>query len=150
MATSDPPTSSGSAPRHRITPEQRRRLLDLPGLLPPWLSAAQTMRAAAQEIAFILGAPVAVVGEGPDGWRMLGESREDSSTLSNRIATDASFATTVKSLGAREVVRWRPDGRDYTLTALRYGAGHGHVVLVLDGDWTLAESELLECASALW
>jgi diguanylate cyclase (GGDEF)-like protein len=149
MATSDLLTSSGSAPRHQITPEQRRRLLDVPSSLPPWLSPAQLLRAAAQEIAFILGTPAAVVGEGPDGWRVLGESREDSSTLGSRIATDASFAASVKVLDARDVVRWQPEGREYTLTALRFGAGHGHVVLVLDGDWTSAGSELVECAMAL-
>ncbi len=149
MATSDPPKSSGSAPRHQISLEQRRRLLDLPGLLAPWLSAAQTMRAAAQEIAFILGTPAALVGDGPDGWRVLGESREDSSTLGTRIATDASFVATARLLDGREIVRWHPDGREYTLAALRYGAGHDPVVLVLDGDWTLAESELIECVSAL-
>jgi diguanylate cyclase (GGDEF)-like protein len=149
MATSNLLTSVGSAPRHRITAEQRRRLLDVPDLLPPWLSPAQTVRAAAQEVAFILGTPAAVVGEGPDGWRVLGESREDSSTLGTRIATDASFDTTAKVLDARDVVRWQPEGRDYTLTSLRSAVWHGHVVLVLDGDWTLAGSELLECATAL-
>jgi diguanylate cyclase (GGDEF)-like protein len=149
MATSDLLTGGGSAPRYQITAEQRRRLLDVPALLPPWQSAAQTMRAAAQEIAFILGTPAAIVGEGPDGWRVLGQSREDSSTLAARISTDESFASTVSLLDTREVARWRPDGREYTLIALRFGAGHGHVVLVLDGDWTLAGSELVECATVL-
>ena len=146
MATSTLLSSGGSLPRHRITAEQRRRLLDVSSLLPPWLSPAQTMRAAAQEIAFILGTPAAVVGEGPDGWRVLGESREDSSTLGTRIATDASFDTSAKVLDVRDVVRWQPEGRDYTLTSLRFGDGHGQVVLVLDGDWMLAGSELVECA----
>jgi len=149
MVTSDLLTSGGSASRHQITVDQRRRLVDVPSSLPPWLSPAQTMRAAAQEIAFILGTPAAVVGEGPEGWRVLGESREDSSTLSTRIATDASFDSTARVLEAREVVRWQPEGRDYTLTSLRFGVVPGHVVLVLDGDWTLAGSELLECAAAL-
>ena len=136
-------------PRHRMSADQRRRLADLPSSLPPWLSPAQTLRTAAEEIAQELGVPVAFAGLRGDTWLVLGESREESSTLSTRIASGPTFAQAVERLREVPVARWELDGRQHTLVPLPIGTARYGVVLVLEGDWTLSASELQDCAAAL-
>src|SRR5262245_58676393 len=98
--------AGGSAARHRISPDQRRRLADVPTSLPPWLSPSQTLRTAAQEIAHELGVPVAFAGQQGGAWRVLGESREESSTLGARIGRGPTFAQAAERLHDVPAARW--------------------------------------------
>ena len=141
--------AGGSPTRHRISPDQRRRLADVPLSLPPWLSPYQTLRTAAQEIAQELGVPVAFAGRRGDAWRVLGESREESSTLGARIGRGPTFAQAAERLHDVPAARWELEGRQHTLVPLPIGAAGYGVVLVLEGDWTLSASELQDCAAAL-
>jgi diguanylate cyclase (GGDEF)-like protein len=145
----NPLAAGGSATRHRLSPDQRRRLADVPSSLPPWLSPSQTLRTAAQEIAQELGVSVAFAGRRGDAWRVLGESREESSTLGARIGGGPTFAQVAERLRDLPAARWELEGRQHTLVPLPIGVtGHG-VVLVLEGDWTLSAFELQDCVAAL-
>jgi diguanylate cyclase (GGDEF)-like protein len=141
--------AGGSAIRHRISADQRRRLADIPWSLPPWLSPSQTLRTAAQEIAQELGVPVAFAGQRGDAWLVLGESREESSTLGVRIDAGPTFAQAAERLRDAPAARWDLEGRHHTLVPLPIGAVGRGVVLVLEGDWTLSAAELQDCAAAL-
>jgi diguanylate cyclase (GGDEF)-like protein len=141
--------AGGSATRHRLSADQRRRLADVPSALPLWLSPLQTMRTAAQEIAHELGVPVAFAGFRGGAWQVLGESREDSSTLSARIAHGPTFAQAADALSEAPAARWELEGREHTLVPLPVGPAPRGVLLVLEGDWTLSASELQDCAAAL-
>jgi diguanylate cyclase (GGDEF)-like protein len=81
-------------------------------------------------------------------WRVLGESREESSTLGARIVGPA-FAQAAGSLHEQPAAHWVQDGREHTLVALPVGDVPNHVILILEGDWTLSASELHDCAAAL-
>jgi diguanylate cyclase (GGDEF)-like protein len=141
--------ADGSATRHRISADQRRRLAAVPSSLPPWLTPFQTLRTAAQEIAQELGVTVAFAGQRGGAWQVLGESREESSTLGARIGAGPSFAQAVDRLRDVPAARWEQEGREHTLVPLPIGAaGHG-VVLVIEGDWTLSSSELQDGVAAL-
>ncbi len=141
--------AGGSATRHRLSADQRRRLADVPSSLPPWLSPAQTLRTAAQEIAHELGVSVAFAGQRGGGWLVLGESREESSTLGARIGGGPTFAQAADRLRDNAAARWELEGREHTLVPLPTSATGPGVVLVLEGDWTLSASELQDCAAAL-
>ena len=141
--------AGGSATRHRISADQRRRLAAVPSSLPPWLTPSQTLRTAAQEIAQELGVPVAFAGQRRGAWLVLGESREESSTLGARIGAGPTFAQAVDRLRDVPAARWEQEGREHTLVPLPIGAAGHAVVLVIEGDWTLSSSELQDCAAAL-
>jgi len=150
MTTSDHALAAGgSATRHRISADQRRRLADVPSSLAPWLSPAQTLRTAAQEIAHELSVPVAFAGQRAGGWQVLGESREESSTLGDRIGSGPTFAAAVEALKEAPTARWVLEGREHTLVSLPVGGPGPRVVLILEGDWTLSATELEDCAARL-
>lgn len=142
--------AGGSATRHQLSADQRRRLAEIPSSLPPWLSASQTLRSAAQEIAHELGVSVAFVAHVAGQWRILGESREESSTLAARIASGPTFAAAAEAAQDAPASLWLLEGREHTLVSLPVGpAADDDVLLVLEGDWTLSASELQDCASSL-
>ena len=80
---------------------------------------------------------------------MLGESREESSTLGDRIGSGPTFAAAVESLKEAPAARWVLEGREHTLVSLPVGGPEPRVVLVLEGDWTLSATELEDCAARL-
>ena len=120
-----------------LSAEQRLRLLDVRvDPCPPWLSPAQTLRTAAQEIALDSGRGGGLRGRSGGEWRVLGESREDSSTLGDRIGSGPTFAAAVDALDERAAARWLLEGREHTLVSLPVARAGPRVVLVLEGDWT--------------
>jgi diguanylate cyclase (GGDEF)-like protein len=150
MTTSDYVfVAGGSATRHRLSANQRRRLAEVPSVLSPWLSPAQTLRTAAQEIAQELNVPVAFAAFLKGAWQVLAESREESSTLAERIGSGPTFSTAAEALRELPATRWILDGREHTLVRLPVGPSRPDVVLVLEGDWTLSAADLQDCAAAL-
>lgn len=155
MTTSDNDIASGasalggSAKPFRLSPDQRRSLMELGKNLPPWLAAHQTLRVFAQELAETLGVAVGIVGRRSATWNVLAESREESSTLGARVTADEAFDDAVARLGRHAAAMWSRENREHTLVRLPVPDAAGPVVLVLDGNWMLSAFDLAACAASL-